>query len=379
MLFMKPHFPTVAFLAALLACCTSAQTLTPPPIGAKAFLLVDLLSGHTLAAANESDRFEPASLTKLMTGYVVFAALRDRKLDPAQPVAVSAAAAKAEGSRMFLVAGKSAAVDELLPGMIVDSGNDAAIALAEAVSGSEEAFVAEMNRQAQRLGLSQTHFVNATGKPAPEHYSSARDLATLTTALLRDFPDRYPLYAQREFTYNRITQSNRNRLLWTDPTVDGVKTGFTEAAGYCLVASARRGERRLLSVLLGARSDTLRTTESQKLLNFGFQNYETRRLYRKGEPVATPAIYKGTKPVVKLGFDRDVWVTLPREHFGGLGAALETRQPFVAPLATGEKAGIMKLMRDRAPIAEFPVVALEDVPVAGFLSRGWDTLRLLLR
>jgi len=379
MLRLRQHFFAAAFLAAFLACCASAQTLTPPPIAAKAFLLVDLLSGHTLAAANESDRVEPASLTKLMTGYVVYAALRDRKLDPAQPVPVSAAAAKAEGSRMFLVAGKSAAVDELLRGMVVDSGNDAAIALAEAVSGSEEAFVAEMNRQAQRLGLAQTHFVNATGKPAPEHYSSARDLATLTAALLRDFPDRYPLYGQKEFTYNRITQSNRNRLLWTDPTVDGVKTGFTEAAGYCLVASARRGERRLVSVVVGARSDTLRTTESQKLLNFGFQNYETRRLYRKGEPVATPAIYKGTKPVVKLGFARDVWLTLPREHFGGLAAALETRQPFVAPLAAGEKAGIMKLTRAASPIAEVPVVALEDVPVAGFLSRGWDTLRLLLR
>lgn len=379
MLRMKPHLPAAALFAALFACCASAQTLTPPPIAAKAFLVVDLLSGHTLAAANENDRVEPASLTKLMTGYVVFAALRDRGLDPAEPVPVSAAAAKAEGSRMFLVAGKSATVDELLRGMIVDSGNDAAIALAEAVSGSEQAFVAEMNRQAQRLGLAQTHFVNATGKPVPEHYSSARDLATLTAALLGDFPDRYPLYGQKEFTYSRITQSNRNRLLWTDPTVDGVKTGFTEAAGYCLVASARRGERRLVSVVVGARSDTLRTTESQKLLNFGFQNYETRRLYRKGEPVATPAIYKGTKPVVKLGFDRDVWVTLPREHFGGLAAALETRQPFVAPLAAGQKAGIMKLTRDNTPVAEFPVVALEEVPVSGFLSRGWDTLRLLFR
>ncbi len=240
MLRMKPHLPAAALCAALFACCASAQSPTPPPIAAKAFLLVDLLSGHTLAAANENDRVEPASLTKLMTGYVVFAALRDRGLDPAEPVPVSAAAAKAEGSRMFLVAGKSATVDEVLRGMIVDSGNDAAIALAEAVSGSEQAFVAEMNRQAQRLGLAQTHFMNATGKPAPEHYSSARDLATLTAALLRDFPDRYPLYGQKEFTYSRITQSNRNRLLWTDPTVDGVKTGFTEAAGYCLVASARR-------------------------------------------------------------------------------------------------------------------------------------------
>ena len=197
--------------------------------------------------------------------------------------------------------------------------------------------------------------------------------------MIRDFPERHPLYAQREFTYNRIAQANRNRLLWTDPTVDGMKTGFTESAGYCLVASAKRGERRLVSVVLGAQSDTLRTTESQKLLNFAFHAYETRRLYRKGEAVASPEVYKGTKAAIALGFDRDVWLTLPRERFAGLSASLETRQPFVAPLAAGEKAGIMKLTRDRAPVAEFPVVALEEVPVAGFLSRGWDTLRLLFR
>jgi D-alanyl-D-alanine carboxypeptidase (penicillin-binding protein 5/6) len=174
-------------------------------------------------------------------------------------------------------------------------------------------------------------------------------------------------------------QTNRNRLLWTDPTVDGMKTGFTEAAGYCLVASAKRGERRLVSVVLGAQSDTLRTTESQKLLNFAFQAFETRRLYRKGEAVAAPEVFKGTKSAISLGFDRDVWLTLPRERFAGISAALETRQPFVAPFAAGQKAGIMKLTRDRAPVAEFPVVALEEVPVGGFLSRGWDTLRLIFR
>ena len=362
--------------AALGAC---AQPVNVPPIAAKAFIVVDVLSGQTLAAASENDRFDPASLTKLMTGYVVFGALRERKLDPAQSVAVSENAAKADGSRMFVAPGKPVAVADLLRGMIVQSGNDAAIALAEAVAGSEEAFVAEMNRQAERLGLANTHFANATGKPAPGHQSTARDLASLAAAVLRDFPDQYPLYAHKEFTYNRISQTNRNRLLWTDPTVDGMKTGFTEAAGYCLIASAKRGERRLISVVLGAQSDLLRTSESQKLLNFGFQAFETRRLYRKGEPVATPEIYKGTKSTVRLGFDRDVWLTLPRERFAGLAAALETRQPFVAPLAAGQKAGIMKLTRDNAPVAEFPVVALDEVPVAGFLSRGWDTLRLLFR
>ncbi len=366
-----------AFTPSALPAATFAQAATAPPIAARAYVLVDTLSGKTLAAGSENDRFEPASLTKMMTAYLVFAALRDHRIDPQQPVKVSLAAYTAPGSRMFVDPARAVSVAELLRGLIVDSGNDAAIALAEAVGGSQEAFVAAMNRQAERMGLENTHFANPTGKPAPEHHSSARDLARLAVALIRDFPDQYPLFAQKTLAYNGITQSSRNRLLWTDPTVDGVKTGFTESSDYCIVAAARRGERRLVAVLLGAKSDTLRTTEAQKLLNFGFQAYETRRLYRKGEPVAHPAIYKGTRSTVRLGFDRDVWVTLPREQFGGVQAVLETRQPFVAPLAAGEKAGIMKLMRDNAPIAEFPVVALEEVPVAGFLSRGWDTLKLM--
>ena len=367
-------------LAAILAFAAAqclAQPVTPPPIAARAFIVVDLLSGQTLAAANENDRFEPASLTKLMTAYVAFGAIRQGKLDAAATVKPSEKAARAEGARMFLVAGTPVTVAELLRGMIVASSNDAAQVLATAVAGSPAAFVAQMNAQAARLGMRNTHFANPSGAPAPEQHSSARDLAILAQALIRDFPEHYALYSQKEYAFNGISQTNRNRLLWTDPTVDGMKGGFTEAAGYCLVASARRGERRLVSVVLGTQSDTLRTSESQKLLNFGFQAYDTRRLYKKGDAVASPVIYKGTAPTVRVGFDRDIWVTLPRDRFTGLQAALETRQPFVAPLAAGQKAGIMKLTRDNAPLAEFPVVALEEVPVAGFLSRGWDTLKLL--
>ena len=370
------------FLAAALAVlslCVFAQGTTPPPIAAKAYIVVDLLSGQTLVAANENDRLEPASLTKMMTGYVVYTAMRERRFDPGKPITVSANAASAGGSRMYLTAGQAVAAADLIRGMVVQSGNDAAIALAEAVAGSEDAFVQLMNQQAARMGLTGTHFANATGKPAPEHYSTARDLATLAAALIRDFPEQYAQYSQKDFTFNGIAQTNRNRLLWTDPTVDGVKTGFTEAAGYGLVASARRNGRRLVSVVLGAQSDGLRTSESQKLLNFAFQAYDTRLMFRKGEPVARPEIYKGTKSSIAVGFERDVWLTLPRERFTGLAATLETRQPFVAPLAQGEKAGIMKLTRDNAPLAEYPVVALEEVPVAGFLSRGWDTLRLMFR
>ena len=369
----------LAAIAAWMAICACAQGVTPPPIAAKSFYLLDTLSGRALAGANENDRFEPASLTKMMTAYLAFSAIREGKLELAQALQVSERAAAAGGARMFARAGQSVPVKDLLTAMIVQSANDAAIALAEAVGGSESAFVERMNRQAAKLGLTQTHFVNATGAPAREHYASARDMAELAVALMRDYPEHYPLYGQKEFTFNRITQANRNRLLWTDPTVDGVKTGFTEAAGYCLVASARRGERRLVAVVMGAQSDSLRITEAQKLLNFGFQAYDTRRLYRKGETVATPAIYKGIRPEARVGFDRDVWLTLPRDRFSGLKAVVETRQPFLAPLAEGQKAGIMKITRDDTTVAEIPVVALEDVPVAGFLSRGWDTLRLLLK
>lgn len=367
----------ILFVAlAAFAAHSQAPALAPPPIAAKAFVLVDTLSGQTLAAAAENERFEPASLTKLMTAWLAFDALRAHKLDAAMLVTVSEGASQATGSRMFLDSGQKVAVQDLLRGMVVQSANDAAIALAEAIAGSPAAFVAAMNAQAQKMGLANTHFENPTGMPAAGHLSSARDLAKLAEALIREFPEQYALYAQREFRFNNINQANRNRLLWTDPTVDGMKTGFTESAGYCLVASARRGERRLVSVVLGAQSDMLRTTESQKLLNFGFQAYDTRRLYKRGEVVATPVVYKGTSSSVNLGFDRDVWVTLPRDRFAGINAVLETRQPFVAPLAAGQKAGIMKLMRDHAPVAQVPVVALEEVPVAGFLSRGWDSIRL---
>ena len=373
------RFPLALLACLVLPVAAFAQALVPPPVAARAWYLLDTLSGQALAAQSEEDRFEPASLTKLMSAYLVFSAIRDRKLDPAKTVPVSERAWKTGGSRMFVDPKKPAAVADLLRGMIVQSGNDATIALAEAVAGTEEAFAQLMNREAKRLGLRNSSFVNSTGLPAPGHYATARDMAHLAAALIRDFPAEYALYSQKEFTWNGITQANRNRLLWLDPTVDGVKTGFTEAAGYCLVASARRGERRLVSVVMGAQSDALRMSENHKLLNFGFLAYDTQRLYRKGEVVATPEIFKGTSATVKVGFDHDVWITLPRERFAGIRAQLTTVQPFVAPYSRGQKAGIMKLARDNAAVAEIAVVALEDVPVAGFLSRGWDTIRLLFR
>ncbi len=376
---MKRLLASCLAFALALPLAAPSQAVTPPPVAARAWYLLDTLSGQALAAQAEEDRFEPASLTKLMTAYLVFAAIRDRKLDPSKPVAVSEKAWKAEGSRMFIEPRKPVTGADLVRGMIVQSGNDATIALAEAVAGSEEAFAQLMNREAKRLGLRNSNFVNATGLPAANHYATARDMAMLAAAVIRDFPADYALYSQKEFTWNGIKQANRNRLLWLDPTVDGVKTGFTEAAGYCLVASARRGERRLVSVVMGAQSDALRMSENQKLLNFGFLAWDTQRVYKKGDVVATPAIYKGTAATLRVGFEADLWLTLPRERFQGLKAQLQMEQPFMAPYSRGQKAGIIRLTRDNAAIAEVPVVALEDVPVAGFLSRGWDTIRLLFK
>ena len=253
---------------------------SPPAIAARSYLLLDFQSQQTLAAQTANDRVEPASLTKLMTAYLTFAALKQKQIQLAQPVPVSERAWKAEGSRMFIEPKKPVTVEELMRGMIVQSGNDACIALAELISGSEDAFVQAMNAQAQRLGMKNTNFVNATGLANPQHYSTAQDLALLAIAIIRDFPEYHPLYAMKEYRYNNITQANRNRLLWSDPTVDGMKTGYTENAGYCLITSAKRGERRLISVVLGAASEAARATwKSQKLLtNFGFQYYDSVKL-----------------------------------------------------------------------------------------------------
>ena len=280
---------------------------------------------------------------------------------------------------MFIEPARPVTVDELMRGMIVQSGNDACIALAEAVSGTEEAFVEAMNREAQRLGMKNTHFVNSTGLTHSQHYSTAQDIVLLTAAVIRDFPERYALYSQRQFRYNNITQMNRNRLLWSDPTVDGVKTGFTENAGYCLVSSARRGERRVISIVLGAASDSARAAESQKLLNHGFQSYEGVRLYSASQPVTTIRVWKGTANSLKAGFLRDFRLAVPRGGSDRLKATLDSVQPLLAPVRAGQRVGTLKLALDNQPYGEFPVVALEDVPVAGILGRGWDTIRLFFQ
>ena len=355
----------------------SSPVPTPPAIAAKSWLLYDFGAAQTLAAANPQQRVEPASLTKLMTGYLVFAALRQKTIRADQPVTVSERAWRAEGARMFVQPGKPVTVDELIRGMVVQSGNDACIALAEAVAGSEEAFVTAMNREAQRLGLKNTHFANSTGMPHAQHYSTAEDLILLAAAVIRDFPEHYPHYALKQFRYNNITQSNRNRLLWTDPAVDGMKTGYTENAGYCLVASARRGECRLISVVLGAASESSRAAESQKLLNHGFQAYDGVRLYAANQPVTTLRVWKGSINSVNAGFARDFHLALPKGAGEKLKASIDSLQPLLAPIRAGQKVATLRLALDGRPYGEFPVVALEDVPLAGIFGRGWDAIRLL--
>lgn len=368
-----PAFLLAFFIAAL----AHAQTLPQAPtVAAKSWLLLDYSTGQALASYNPDERVEPASLTKMMTAYVVLAAMKEGKLKPGQNVPVSERAWKTQGSRMFIEPNRPVTVDELLHGMIVQSGNDACVALAEAVAGSEEAFAQLMNREAQRLGLKATRFANSTGLSDPQHYSTARELGTLAAALIRDFPEHYPLYSQREYTYNRITQANRNRLLWLDPVVDGVKTGHTENAGYCLVASAKRGPRRLLSVVMGTASDAMRTQESQKLLNFGFQFFDAVKLYGKDQAVSQLKVWKGAQNTVKAGFLEDFTLSLPKGMADKVQASLVSRQPLVAPVQKGQPIATLKLALDDKPIGEYPVVALETVPVAGMFGRAWDTLRL---
>ena len=358
---------------------TYAPPPAVPPIAAKAWLLLDYRTRHVIASQNADERVEPASLTKLMSAYLVFTALKRNQLSLSQTLPVSARAWKMSGSRMFLEPDKPVTVDELLHGMIVQSGNDATVALAEGVAGSEDAFVQRMNEQAARLRLAHTRFANATGLPDPHHYSTAADLAELALAVMSDFPEYFPLYGLKEYTYNRITQRNRNELLFRDPFVDGMKTGYTEAAGYCLIATAKRDDRRLLAVVTGAASEGARAMEAQKLLNYGFQYYETLNLYAGGTAVAEIPVWKGSEKRLKAGFVEDFFVSVPKGQRSLLKLELESMQPLIAPVSPRQPVGVLRVTYDGKPYGEFPVVALERVSVANMFVRAWDSLRLLFQ
>ena len=364
----------------LLALLTSQLAFAQvPALSSKSYLLVDFQSRQILAARNPDERVEPASLTKLLTAYVVFDALRQKRITLAQPFSVSEKAWHAPGSRMFLTVAESVPVEELLNGMIVQSGNDAAITLAEGVAGSEEAFVDTMNREAARLGMKNSHFVNATGLPNSQHYSTASDLATLSRAIIDEFPQYFPMYKVREYRHNNITQYNRNRLLGRDPFVDGMKTGYTESAGFCMIATALRNERRVIAVVLNAGSENGRAVEAQKLLNYGFEAFDTVKLYAGGQPIHALPVWKGNSNELQAGLPNDYFITLPKGFSERLKATMESMQPLMAPIRVGDRVGTLKLTFDGKPFAEQNVVALENVGIANLLIRSWHSLRLLYR
>ena len=376
-----------AFLVAtfLLASSAFAQTLQAPAVAAKSWLLLDLNSGQMLASHDPNARVEPASLTKLMTAYIVFGAIRDKKLDLNQAVTVSENAWKVDrgSSKMFIDPKTPVTISDLLLGLIVQSGNDAAVALAEAVAINEAAFVALMNREAVRMGMNGTRFANPHGLPHKDNYSTAYDLSLLAAYLIADHPEFYKLYSTKEFTYNKIRQPNRNRLLWLDSTVDGLKTGHTDAAGFCLIASAKRtsgtGERRMLSVVMGASSDQMRAQESLKLLNWGFRNFDTLKLYPRNHLLATLEVWKGSKGEVRAGFKRETYITVPKGTASRMKPVLEYREPILAPIQDGSRIATLKMMVDGKSVAELPVFALESVNHASVFGRAWDGMRLWIK
>jgi D-alanyl-D-alanine carboxypeptidase (penicillin-binding protein 5/6) len=381
---MKKLF--VAFAASLLAISAAvAQTMPPPTIAARSWLLLDATSGQVIASQDPTARIEPASLTKIMTAYVTFGALRDKKLTIDQMVNVSPKAWKvdASSSKMFIDPATPVSVNDLLHGLMVQSGNDAAVALAEAVAGDETAFVFLMNKEAQRMGMKNSKFGNPHGLPSADNYSTAQDLSILAARVILDFPEFYKIDSVKSFTYNKITQPNRNRLLWLDPTVDGMKTGHTEGSGYGMIASAKRPngglQRRLISVVLGTNSDQTRTQESQKLLNWGFQNFDTIKLYSKGQVLQSPEVWKGSSSTVKIGFTGDVLVTVPKGVAAKMKPVLERKDPLVAPLALHSQVGTLKMTVDGKPLLQLPVVALEEVGQASIFGRAWDSMRLWMK
>lgn len=369
--------PAQSLMPAGITAVGELSSVPAPTLSARAWLTLDVNSGQIIAAQNPDEKIEPASLTKLMAAYLVFEALENNRLTLDQPVHVSEKAWKTEGSRMFIKPNTNVTVDELLKGVIVQSGNDATVALAEAVSGSEEAFVALMNEEAARQGLDGTHFENSSGLPGDTHLTTARDLAILSQNLIQDFPQYLHYYSQKEYTYNDIKQNNRNRLLWTDSTVDGLKTGHTKSAGYCLVTTALRDDRRIVSVVVGASSDASRTENSLKLLNWSFQNFDSIKLFDEDNPAVTARVWEGEAESVGLGTLKPLWITVPRGKGPDIKPIAEYMQPLVAPLTKGSKVGNVSLTLDGKVLHQGSLHVLNDVPEAGLLGRLYDKIRMM--
>jgi D-alanyl-D-alanine carboxypeptidase (penicillin-binding protein 5/6) len=368
------------------AAAAQAQAPQAPEIAARSYLLFDVTTNQVLASKVPDEPVEPASLTKLMSGYLVFQALRDKKITLEQTLPVSERAWRTGmtgASRTFLPVNSQVTVDDLLKGMIVQSGNDATVALAEGVGGTYEQFVAMMNRQSQAFGLKATSFKNPEGLTAPGHVSTARELAVIASRLVLDFPEYLHYYSTKEFTFNKIKQNNRNLLLYRDPSVDGLKTGYTDAAGYCLITTAKRdfpnGQRRLVSVVLGAGSAEARANESQKLLNWGFASFDAVKLFEANQAVVSPAVWKGASNTAKLGSAHAVVVSVPKGEGDKLKTDIARTDPLVAPLAKGQVVGTIKVSAAGATVAEVPLAVLEPVEQAGLLGRAWDSLRLWIQ
>lgn len=349
-----------------------------PNIQAKAYILVDQNSGKTIASIDPESRIEPASLTKIMTGYVVISELRNGTIQMEDEVTISTKAWQMPGSRMFIEVGKKVTVQDLIKGMVIQSGNDASVALAEHVAGSEGVFAELMNRYAQSLGMTDTHYVNATGLPHPDHYTTAKDLATLTKALIEQFPEEYKWYAEKKFTFNGITQYNRNKLLWQDASVDGLKTGHTESAGYCLVTSAEREDMRLISVLLGADSAKQRVQESQKLLNYGFRFFETHKLYEPDQRLNDVRIWEGKQDTLALGLSEALYITIPRGQYKNLVIESSIDPKITAPVQKGQALGKLFISFNNEVLVERPLVALNDMEEGSFFKKIFDQVKQLL-
>jgi D-alanyl-D-alanine carboxypeptidase (penicillin-binding protein 5/6) len=372
------------FLLTLLVFINTANAVSrilipaSPSVAAKSFILLDFNSGKVLAEKNADVKLAPASLTKIMTVYVIFRELKSGHLALDEKVTISKKAWRTPGSRMFVEVNKKVAVEDLLKGVIIQSGNDASVALAEHVAGDEATFAALMNQHAERLGMLDTSFENSMGLPSKSHFTTARDLAKLTVAVIKEFPDYYKWDSQKEFTFNKITQPNRNKLLWRDKSVDGVKTGYTEEAGYCMVASAKREQMRLISVVMGTSSANARANESQTLLNYGFRFFETHRLYKGNEAVNDVKVWKGDGKKLPVGLADDLYVTIPRKHYSDLKAELNIDKKIVAPVTKGDKLGLVNVSLAGEVIINQPLVALESVEKGGIMQRLYDEAMLLL-
>ena len=378
----KSHPITISLFTLLLALSlTMAQAApipAPPKVAATGHLLIDFDSGVVLSEENANEPLEPASLTKIMTAYVVLREIMANNIQLSDQVLISEKAWKTPGSRMFIEVNKQVSVEDLLRGMIIQSGNDASVALAEHVAGSEETFAKLMNEHAQRLGMLDTHFANSTGLPAERHLTTAHDIAKVATATIREFPEFYAWYSEKEFTFNDITQHNRNKLLWRDDDVDGVKTGHTDAAGYCLVASAKKNDMRLITVVMGTSSENARAKESQSLLSYGFRFYETHRLYGSHDPLAKVRIWKGEKEELRLGLVNDLYVTIPRGQYKQLQAGMSISPTITAPVMENQTMGNVQVSLNGETVAEAPLIALETVAEGGIWQTLTDTVLLWL-